>query len=90
MACLQKPLRILDGNGFAPPSGSAGPSLVGGLWDAVVQTARAMITQASTPRFPGIGQDLHFIELLDTRTLADIGLEADAIRRDLPPRSWPN
>lgn len=66
--------------------GSAGS----GLWDTLLQTARAMITHARPPRLGCNMPGLEFVDALDSRMLSDIGLEVDAVWRDPPRSSWPN
>lgn len=60
------------------------------LRDAVLRTARVMAGSSGvTPTLrAGSGAELSFYT--DAHMLSDIGLAADAIRRDPPRQVWPN
>lgn len=63
---------------------------VAGIWGAVLQRARAVMLHARQPRACAIPDGLDFVHLLDDHMLTDIGLEADAVWREMPRRAWPH
>lgn len=67
----------------------ANPRVVG-IWGAVLQRARAVMSHARASRTCESPFGLHFVNSLDDHMLTDIGLEADAVWRDTPRPAWPN
>jgi len=63
---------------------------VGGIWGAVLQRARAVMSHARPARTCESPFGLHFVNSLDDHMLTDIGLEADAVWRETPRSAWPN
>ena len=55
-----------------------------GVWDALVQTARAVL-DVRVARC-----EVELVASLDDHMLADIGVESDAVRRDTPRYPWPH
>lgn len=61
-----------------------------GIWGAVLQRARAVMSHTRPPRACASPAGLDFVHSLDDHMLTDIGLEADAVWREMPRRAWPH
>jgi hypothetical protein len=63
---------------------------VTGIWGAVLQRARAVMWHSRPPRACVSPSGLDFVHSLDDHMLTDIGLQADAVWRDMPRTAWPH
>lgn len=76
---FRRPIRAVSRFG-ACPIVSGEPQRFG-RWAALIATAQAIVMHRP---------QLAFIDAQDAHTLSDIGLEADAVLRELPVIRWPN
>jgi hypothetical protein len=63
---------------------------VAGIWGAVLKRARTVMWHTRPVQLRANPCGLAFVNSLDDHMLTDIGLEADAVWREMPRRAWPH